>query len=72
MPSSEQAKSAEEVYTCIQVFAGQLGCKIIELNVQKDHVHLVTTVPPKVSISKLMGTIKRQNGNKSISTNSHI
>ncbi len=51
-------KVGEEVYTCIQVFAGQLGCEIIELNVQKDHVHLVIMVPPKVSISKLMGTLK--------------
>ena len=51
-------KVAEEVNTCIQVFAGQLGCEIIELNVQKDHVHLVIMVPPKVSISKLMETIK--------------
>ena len=51
-------KIGEEIYTCIQVFAGQLGCEIIELNVQKDHVHLVIMVPPKVSISKLMGTLK--------------
>jgi len=29
-----------------------------ELNVQLDHVHLVVSVPPKVSISTLMGTLK--------------
>ena len=51
-------KVGEEVYTCIQVFAGQLGCEIIELNVQKEHVHLVIMVPPKLSISKLMGILK--------------
>ena len=49
---------AKETYTCVQIFAGQLGCEVVELNVQKDHVHLVVMVPPKVSISDLMGTLK--------------
>lgn len=30
----------------------------MELNVQEDHVHLVVSVPPKLSISKLMGILK--------------
>lgn len=34
------------------------GCEVQELNVQEDHVHLLVSVPPKVSISKLMGTLK--------------
>ena len=50
----------EEVHNCIHVFAGRLGCKIIELNVQPDHVHLLVKVPPKVSISELMGSVKGQ------------
>ena len=33
-------------------------CEVEELNVQEDHVHLLVSVPPKVSISKLMGTLK--------------
>lgn len=33
-------------------------CIVEELNVQEDHVHLLVSVPPKVSISQLMGTIK--------------
>ncbi len=49
---------AEEVYNCIQVFCGQLGSEVIELNVQPDHVHLLVMSPPKVSLSALMGTIK--------------
>ena len=47
-----------EVSNCINVFAGQLGCQIVELNVLKDHIHLIANVPPKVSISDFMGTIK--------------
>ena len=32
--------------------------EIIEINIQKDHVHLIVCVPPKISISQLMGTLK--------------
>jgi len=31
----------QEVYNCIQVYSSRLGCKIVELNVQVDHVHRV-------------------------------
>lgn len=47
-----------EVTTCIHIFLGQNGCEVIELNVQPDHVHLVCFVPPKISISSLMGILK--------------
>ena len=47
-----------EVYTCIQVFCGQKGCEVVELNVQPEHVHLLVMVPPKVSISDLVGILK--------------
>ncbi|QTE21245.1 IS200/IS605 family transposase [Polaribacter cellanae] len=33
-------------------------CEVGELTVQEDHIHLLVSVPPKVSISKLMGTLK--------------
>jgi putative transposase len=32
--------------------------EIVELNVQVDHVHLLAMVPPKVSISQYVGTLK--------------
>jgi len=32
--------------------------EMIELNIQKDHVHLVVSVPPKISISQLMVVLK--------------
>jgi len=34
------------------------GCFVSELNVQENHIHLVVSIPPKVSISKLMGVLK--------------
>jgi putative transposase len=48
----------KEVYNCIQVFCGYKECYVVELNVQLDHVHLICMVPPKVSISELMGSLK--------------
>lgn len=51
-------KIADETQNCIRAFSEQQGCEIIELNVQIDHVHLLVMVPPKVSISNFVGTIK--------------
>ena len=31
---------------------------VMELNVQEDHVHLVVSIPPKVSVSELLGILK--------------
>ena len=39
-------------------FCQQLGCDVIEMNVQVDHVHLLLKVPPRLSISELMGVLK--------------
>jgi len=33
-------------------------CEIEEMNVQIDHVHIVVSIPPKVSVSNFMGIIK--------------
>ena len=33
-------------------------CEIQEMSVQKDHVHLVISIPPKISISEMMGVLK--------------
>mgnify|MGYP001091567838 CR=1 FL=1 len=47
-----------EVVSCIEIFCGQKGCEVLELNVQRDHIHLLVMVPPKVSISGLIGILK--------------
>ncbi len=51
-------KVGKDVYRSIHVYCQQLGCIVLELNVQIDHVHLVVKIPPKLSISKLMGALK--------------
>jgi putative transposase len=54
----------EAVEKGIQAICGYAGCEVMELNVQKDHVHLVLMIPPKVSISDLMGRLKGQTSMK--------
>ncbi len=51
-------KVKSEVETCIRTFVDQQKAEVVELNVQIDHVHLITMVPPKVSISNFVGTVK--------------
>ena len=55
---------AQSVASGIQAICGFSGCEVVELNVQKDHVHLLVMVPPKVSISDLMGRVKGQTAMK--------
>ena len=45
---------------CVREQSRQLGCGVVELNVQPDHVHLIVMVPPKLSISQLLGRLKGQ------------
>ncbi|MFV0573516.1 MAG: IS200/IS605 family transposase [Xanthomarina gelatinilytica] len=33
-------------------------CEVQELNVQEDHIHMLVSIPPKVSVSKLLGILK--------------
>ncbi len=53
-----QGPVGTEVYKCVMTFCQQLGCEVVELNVQVDHVHLLVKVPPRLAISQLMGTLK--------------
>jgi putative transposase len=48
----------KEVHHCVNIFSDQLGCEIVALTIKADHIHVITNVPPKVSISQLMGTLK--------------
>jgi len=49
---------AIEVRDRIIAIANQKCCEVIEINVQVDHVHLLVKIPPKLSVSKYVGTIK--------------
>jgi putative transposase len=34
------------------------GVEVLELSVCKDHIHIVVSIPPKLSVSQLMGILK--------------
>ena len=45
---------AELLYTCAEVN----GWKILELNVQEDHIHMVVQFVPHISVSKMVQLFK--------------
>ncbi len=42
----------------IRMLCDRKSVEVIELNVRIDHVHAVVSMPPKISVSTLMGTLK--------------
>ena len=36
------------------------SCEMIEMNIQSDHIHLIVSIPPKPSISELIGILKEK------------
>ncbi len=49
---------AERVDRDIRTLCGWKEVEVMELSVQADHIHLVCSVPPKLSISAFMGFLK--------------
>jgi putative transposase len=49
---------AQEAEHCMRAFVEQQKGEVVELNIQIDHVHLLVLVPPKVSTSNFVGTLK--------------
>jgi len=48
----------QEVENCIRAFSEQKKCEVVELNVQIDHVHVIVSIPPKISVSSYVGMVK--------------
>jgi putative transposase len=67
-----EGKIAVEVSNCIRAFSEQKHSEIVEMNVQIDHVHLLTMVPPKVSISDYVGTIKGRTSIRVLNRHKHL
>lgn len=40
--------------------------KVLELNVQEDHLHLVVSIPPKLSISRVMAVFEGKDSDKAV------
>jgi len=41
-----------------KVMAELPGCEIVKYNIQKDHIHMVMIIPPKYSVSAVVGKMK--------------
>ncbi len=53
-----EGRIADDVQKCTRAFTVHQGCEVDELNIQLDHVHFIAMVPPKISISQFVGTVK--------------
>jgi len=40
------------------------GCEILEYNIQIDHIHMLMVIPPKYSVSDVIGEIKQYTASK--------
>ena len=49
---------ADYVEEKIRTISEWKDVEILELNIQRDHVHLVCSIPPKLSVSDFMGILK--------------
>ena len=47
-----------EVDQCVRAFTERQKSEVVELNIQDDHVHLLVMIPPKISVSDFVGTVK--------------
>jgi putative transposase len=65
-------KVADLVTYCIRAYSEQMKCEVVELNVQIDHVHLIAMVPPKISISDYLGTVKGRTSIRVLNTYRHL
>ena len=61
-----------EVENCIRALSDRLGAAVVELNVQEDHIHLLVMIPPKVSISDFMGTVKGRSAIRVLNKFKHL
>ena len=47
-----------------KVLAAMPGCEIVEYNILDDHIHMVIIIPPKYSVSDVIGRMKGMTSNK--------
>lgn len=47
-----------KVWKNLRILSERIWCKILEWNLQKDHIHMVIQIPPKFSVSKVVWQLK--------------
>lgn len=48
------------------------SCELVEMNIQIDHIHLIVSIPPKLSVSQLMGILKGKTAIKIFKSYLHL
>ena len=48
----------------VKILKGIPGVEIVEQNIQVDHIHTIMIIPPKYSVSDVIGRIKEQSASK--------
>ena len=51
-------KYKAEIGKILRTLCERNGIEIIEANARKDHIHMLVSIPPKMSVSRAMGIIK--------------
>lgn len=47
-----------DIKKCLREAADKVGCNVIELNGEEDHVHVLVSFPPSLNISSLVNVLK--------------
>ncbi len=59
-----QGKLAKRIEELLRICAETNGWKILELNVQQDHVHIVVQFVPTITISRMVNLLKGRSSRK--------
>jgi putative transposase len=51
-------KIRQHLADLLKDLAKQQGCEILEGHLRPNHIHILITIPPKLSVSKVLGYIK--------------
>ncbi len=54
------ANTRKEIGPVMKVFARQKGCEILEGKLMPGHVHMLIAIPPKYSVSSVIGYYSNQ------------
>ena len=55
---------AEFVEQDLRILCEWKNIEILEMNVKEDHIHMILSIPPRLSVSELMGMLKGKTGIK--------
>lgn len=53
--TKEILQNLKEIFTCV---CSDFQAELVEMDGEKDHVHLLVTYPPKVALSRLVNSLK--------------